>query len=78
MCERGADSDGSLKGDSDGGVDRAHHRHVDQAEQERDEVGEENRLGKLSDHETETKTTRHTGLFRSRKIRFFVKPQKRS
>ena len=47
MCERGADSDGSLEGDGDGGVDGAHHRHVDQAEQEGDEVGEENRLRKI-------------------------------
>ena len=47
VCERGADSDGSLEGDGDGGVDGAHHRHVDQAEQEGDEVGEENRLGKI-------------------------------
>ena len=47
MCERGADSDGSLEGDGDGGVDGAHHCHVDQAEQEGDEMGEENRLGKI-------------------------------
>lgn len=48
MCEGGADSDGSLEGDGDGGVDRAHHRHVDQAEQEGDKVGEENRLGNIN------------------------------
>ena len=48
MCERGADSDGSLEGDGDGGVDGAHHRHVDQAEQEGDKVGEENRLGNIN------------------------------
>ena len=47
MCERGADSDCSLEGDGDGGVDGAHHCHVDQAEQEGDEMGEENRLGKI-------------------------------